>query len=334
MNHLLKRHIVIVAGIDSGGQSWLRRRRPLRPANRSRACKWSRRWRPSKAKDSIQPTAPLAPSRLIKLPIGAIRPKGWLRSTLELSSHNGVNRPPGGFSPWCKFQGSGLGDPRGRGQNGWEELPYWLKGYGNLGYVLKDKAMVLSVRHTLIAKIASGYQKPDGLTVVRPEEVRDFLFPLPVSKIPGIGRKTTEILKEMDITKVEELANSKVQVLNQRFGKMGILMKQRANGIDLEEVEEREGIKSISRHITFDEDTNDPEVINKGVEMLADSVHGNLIKHRYLFRTITIIVRFVDFTTYTRSKTVPIWTYDINVIKRTAIELLSGVYWSEINCGL
>jgi len=175
----------------------------------------------------------------------------------------------------------------------------------------------------LIAKIASGYQKPDGLTVVRPEEVRDFLFPLPVSKIPGIGRKTTEILKEMGVTKVEELANYKVQVLNQRFGKMGILMKQRANGIDLEEVEEREGIKSVSRHITFDEDTNDPEVINKCLEMLADSVHGNLMKHRYLFRTITVIVRFEDFTTYTRSKTVPIWTYDINVIKRTTIELLS-----------
>ena len=104
---------------------------------------------------------------------------------------------------------------------------------------------------------------------------------------------------------------------------MGILMKQRANGIDLEEVEEREGVKSISRHITFDEDTDDPEVINKCLEMLADSVHGNLMKHRYLFRTITVIVRFEDFTTYTRSKTVPIWTTDINVIKRTSIELLS-----------
>jgi DNA polymerase IV (archaeal DinB-like DNA polymerase) len=175
----------------------------------------------------------------------------------------------------------------------------------------------------LIAKIASGYQKPDGLTVVRPEEVREFLFPLPVSEIPGIVRKTTEILKEMGITKVEELANYKVQVLNQRFGKMGILMKQRANGIDLEEVEEREGVKSISRHITFDEDTDDPEVINKCLETLADSVHGNLMKHRFLFRTITIIVRFEDFTTYTRAKTVSSWTNDINVIKKTAIELLS-----------
>ena len=60
----------------------------------------------------------------------------------------------------------------------------------------------------------------------------------------------------MGITKIEGLANYKVQVLNQRFGKMGILMKQRANGLDLEEVEEREGVKSISRHGTFEKDTS------------------------------------------------------------------------------
>jgi DNA polymerase IV (archaeal DinB-like DNA polymerase) len=175
----------------------------------------------------------------------------------------------------------------------------------------------------LIAKIASGFHKPDGLTFVRPENVKDFIFPLPVSKIPGIGRKTTEILKEMGITTIEELANFKVQVLNQVFGKMGILMKQRANGIDLEEVEEREGVKSISRHGTFAEDTKDPDKITACMDMLAESVHGNLMMHRYLFRTVNIIVRFEDFSTYTRSKTVPIWTTDINVIKRTAIELLT-----------
>jgi len=175
----------------------------------------------------------------------------------------------------------------------------------------------------LIAKIASGFQKPDGLTVVIPEDVRDFIFPLPVSKIPGIGSKTTEILKEMGITKVEELANYKVQVLNQRFGKMGIRMKQAANGVDFDEVEERESVKSISRHITFDEDTDDPEKIAKCVEMLSEGVHGNLIKNHYLFRTVTIVVRLNNFSTFTRAKTVPVWTSDINVIKKTAIELLS-----------
>ena len=122
----------------------------------------------------------------------------------------------------------------------------------------------------LIAKIASGFQKPNGLTLVKPEDVKDFLFPLLVSKIPGIGRKTTETLKEMGINKVDELANYNVQLLSERIGKMGIRMKQMANGIDFGEVEEREGVKSISRHGTFAEDTSDPEKINKCVDLLAD----------------------------------------------------------------
>ena len=175
----------------------------------------------------------------------------------------------------------------------------------------------------LIAKIASGYQKPNGLTVVKPEDVIDFLFPLSVSKIPGIGKKTTEVLSVMGITKVEELANCDIQLLSERFGKMGYLMKKRAKGIDFEEVEEREGVKSISRHITFDEDTKDPKKIAKCIDVLADGVHHNLTKNRLLFRTVTIIVRLENFTTYTRAKTVPIWTSDIDLIKRTAMELLS-----------
>lgn len=175
----------------------------------------------------------------------------------------------------------------------------------------------------LIAKIASGYQKPDGLTVIKPEDVKDFLFPLKVSKIPGIGKKTTKVLKMMGITNVKELANCDMQLLTESFGKMGYLMKQRANGIDFEEVEELEGVKSISRHITFDEDTEDPKKIAKCINMLADGVHHNLTKNRLLFRTVTIIVRLEDFTTYTRAKTVPVWTWDIDLIKRIAMELLS-----------
>jgi DNA polymerase IV (archaeal DinB-like DNA polymerase) len=175
----------------------------------------------------------------------------------------------------------------------------------------------------LIAKIASGFQKPDGLTVVRPEDARDFLFPLQVSKIPGIGEKTTDTLKEMGIIKIEELANCDIQMLSERFGKMGLRMKQVANGLDFEEVREREGVKSISRHGTFEEDTGDPVKITGSLEMLAESVHDSLMKHSFLFKTVTLIVRYEDFSTYTRSKTIPIWTSDIFVIKRTAMQLLS-----------
>lgn len=175
----------------------------------------------------------------------------------------------------------------------------------------------------LIAKIASGFQKPDGLTVVRPEDARDFLFPLQVSRIPGIGEKTVEILNGMGITRVEELANCDIQRLSERFGKTGLQMKQKANGLDFEEVREREGVKSISRHETFEQDTGDHVRIIGSLEILAESVHDALLKHSFLFKTVTLTVRYEDFSTYTRSKTIPIWTSDIFVIKRTAIQLLS-----------
>lgn len=174
----------------------------------------------------------------------------------------------------------------------------------------------------LIAKIASGYQKPDGLTIVRPEDVRDFLFPLNVSKIPGIGDKTTETLKLMGITKVEELANCDTQLLSEKFGKMGLRMKQMANGLDFGEVKDKEGVKSISRHETFEEDTGDSVKIKGALEDLAESVHRSLLKNRFLFKTVTLTVRYEDFSTYTRSKTVPIWTSDVFVIKRTVLPLL------------
>ena len=101
-------------------------------------------------------------------------------------------------------------------------------------------------------------------------------------------------------------------------------MKQVANGLDFSEVKEwDEAAKSISRSGTFDEDTNDPVKIVGFLEMLAESVHRALLRHSFLFKTVTLKVRYEDFSTYTRSKTVPVWTANIFVIKRTSMQLLS-----------
>ena len=175
----------------------------------------------------------------------------------------------------------------------------------------------------LLAKIASGFQKPDGMTVVRPEDVREFIFPMQVSKIPGIGEKTTEALKGMGISTVEELSNCDVQLLKEKFGKPGLRMKQMANGLDFGEVREKESVKSISRHGTFEEDTGDPVKIFGSLDSLAEDVHGSLLRNNFLYRTVTLTVRFEDFSTYTRSKTIPNWTSDIFVIKRLVRQLLS-----------
>jgi len=87
--------------------------------------------------------------------------------------------------------------------------------------------------------------------------------------------------------------------------------------------ENDEALKSISRSTTFKEDTNDPIKISGYLDILAESVHKSLIKHQFLCKVVTIRVRYDDFSTYTRSKTIPVWTSDIFVIKRTALQLLA-----------
>lgn len=102
---------------------------------------------------------PLAPSPLIKLPIGSITPKGWLRRQLELE-RDGMTGHIEELSHWCKFDGNAWTSPDGQGKNGWEEVPYWLKGYGDLGYVLKDDKIIAEARRWIDAVLAS--QEQDG----------------------------------------------------------------------------------------------------------------------------------------------------------------------------
>src|SRR6185503_11506956 len=102
---------------------------------------------------------PLVPSGLIKLPIGSIKPKGWLRHQLVLEANGMTGRLPE-ISKWCKFENNAWADPKGQGHSGWEELPYWLKGFGDLGYVLKDQRIIGEARKWIDAVLAS--QEPDG----------------------------------------------------------------------------------------------------------------------------------------------------------------------------
>ena len=173
-----------------------------------------------------------------------------------------------------------------------------------------------------IAKIASDFNKPDGLTVVRPNEVKRFLNPLPISKIPGIGKKTAPLLHEMGLDTVGQLAVYDVQLLIARFGKFGLTMHWMANGIDEREVEEREGVKSISKEDTFDEDIADPDTIKRVFYSLSEKVHSSLLKNKYRFRTITIRVRYENFKTFTRSRTLTCASTDLYVMRREALHLM------------
>jgi DNA polymerase IV (DinB-like DNA polymerase) len=174
----------------------------------------------------------------------------------------------------------------------------------------------------IVAKIASDFQKPDGLTVVRPGEVADFLSPMPVGTIPGIGRKTASVLESMGIITIGQLAAYNVQELIARFGRWGIAMQELARGIDRREVRERGMRKSIGREVTFSKDTSDPDIILSRLDALAEDVHATLTHQGLRFRNLTIKVRYAGFATYTKSFTTDHFTSDLKIIQRIARMLI------------
>ena len=153
-----------------------------------------------------------------------------------------------------------------------------------------------------VAKIASDFKKPDGLTIVPPEKVREFLAPLPVSKISGIGKKSSEVLKQLGINSIADLASTHPAKLTDTFGKYGNRLWQVANGIDEEEVIASYPIRSISSERTFEEDVADMQKVLDVFNSLIDDVHARTVQQKMLFRTVGIKVRLEDFTTFTRAR--------------------------------
>ena len=166
-----------------------------------------------------------------------------------------------------------------------------------------------------IAKMASDIRKPDGLTAVRPDEVRAFLDPLPVNKISGVGKKTTEALQERGIGTIGELSRVPAKSLTDWFGKGGVWLWGIANGIEEAPVEERGLRKSISVEQTFEQDIQNKQVVLQALESLVQEVHERLVAERLLFRTVGIKIRFEGFQTFTREKTHTGYVDDQGVVR-------------------
>ena len=176
----------------------------------------------------------------------------------------------------------------------------------------------------LIAKIASDFHKPDGLTVVREEEAKTFLAPLPVRKLLWVGRKTEARLKPLGIETIGDLAKFDPAVLNEMFGVMGVQMHLMAIGIDNSEVEQRTGIKSISHETTFEEDTEDSKKILGAMDALSEDVARETAEQQLFFKTITVKVRYENFETHTYAKSLPFQTNRLQDLRKTARELLDA----------
>ncbi|HZY47278.1 MAG TPA: DNA polymerase IV, partial [Candidatus Bathyarchaeia archaeon] len=166
-----------------------------------------------------------------------------------------------------------------------------------------------------ISKMASDMKKPDGLTMVQPNEVDKFLEPLPVNKISGVGKKTTEVLHEKGIETIGQLREVEAKKLTDWFGKGGIWLWAIANGIEETPVEERGLRKSISVEQTFEKDIQNKTMVRDALESLSHEVHDRLLGEGLLFRTVGIKVRFEGFATFTREKTHTGYVDDLGVIQ-------------------
>ncbi len=174
----------------------------------------------------------------------------------------------------------------------------------------------------LIAKIASDFQKPNGLTVVKENDAENFLSPLPVRKLLWVGRKTEERLKAMGIATIGELARFDPNALSEKFGVAGTQMFLMAHGIDRSEVIERSEVKSISHETTFEEDTAEAKQILSALEALAEEVAEEAMNQHLFFKTVTIKIRYENFETHSRAKTLQFVTNRTKDIKKSANELL------------
>lgn len=177
-----------------------------------------------------------------------------------------------------------------------------------------------------LAKLASDVNKPDGLTVINKEEVIDFLKPLPVSKLWGVGPRMNRELNKLGIYTVLDVQKYDMEILIKKFGKRGKEIYNFSFGIDHRPVEPHLVNQSIGEEETFLKDVNDIDILCHKLKLFSLNLSNKLVKKGYLVKTITVKVKYSDFTVETRSTTLSIPTYEYEVIYETGKYLLMNKF--------
>jgi DNA polymerase-4 len=173
-----------------------------------------------------------------------------------------------------------------------------------------------------VAKIASDIDKPDGLTVVYPDGVKDFLDPLPVEKMWGVGKRTRLLLSRLNINTFRDLRQTPVEVLEKKIGKHGVKIHLLAMGIDERDVIPEYDVKSIGHEQTFSQDIISVDAAKKELLVLSNKTARRMRHKGIKGKTITLKVKYSDFVQITRSTTLPETTDDGLEIYSVACRLL------------
>ena len=187
---------------------------------------------------------------------------------------------------------------------------------------LKITASVGVATCKVVAKIASDLCKPDGLLEIVPGKEQAFLNPLPIAKLPGVGKKTEQSLKEMGISTIEELASLPVATMNRRFGAAGATLHSYARALDDREVEAPGEAKSISQEITFTSDTLDRSFLEANLHNLCQEVCRDLRSQSKRAKCVAIKLRYADFKTISRQVTLQEASDVTQAVFATAQQLL------------
>ena len=174
--------------------------------------------------------------------------------------------------------------------------------------IRQELRLVVSVGvapNKFLAKIASDLKKPDALVVVESDKVQEFLDPLPVERLWGVGKQSSKVFERLDIRTIAQLRRCPLDLLQDKFGSSGEHLWNLAHGRDDRPVVPERDAKSISNETTFERDIADLEVLRAWLIDLTDQVGWRLRRHRLRGRTVHLKVRFADFSLITRSCTLP-----------------------------
>jgi len=195
------------------------------------------------------------------------------------------------------------------------------------GLVRKEVGLTVSAgiaSTKFVAKIASDLGKPDGLVRVAQEETKEFLWPLPITRLWGVGKVTYKALKRLGVTTIGDLSRVSPEQLRRKFGKHGEHLHLLSLGIDEREVEPHRPVKSMGREETFPVDLTNREALNRELLSLATKVARRVRRHGLTGKTLTLKVKYSDFKLITRSLTLPETTNDAGQIYTTCRKLLEG----------
>lgn len=182
----------------------------------------------------------------------------------------------------------------------------------------------LSVNKT-VSKIATGEAKPNGEKQVPRDLVQPFLNPLPIKKIPGVGDKTSQLLYSMGVFTIHTLSIIPPEMIQSVFGKTGIDIWRKANGIDFSPVVRYSEEKSISTERTFETDTIDVQMLERLLIAMVEKIAFKMRKKQKLCSVITVKIRYSNFDTHTLQKQIAYTSFD-HVLMSTALDLFRRLY--------